>query len=252
MKKRINICTHDGWNHIAAIRDRIQDSIFLYINQRIAGSAKANTDGSIGSALPLIIGAGENMDVKFNGMLDEIRFYDEPIGFTDLQSLSRAYGIDPKYIPSSNAYLSAITIAPVAPLSPAFAKDVFDYTCELPAGTESVRVNAFPDDFKSTIDRYRSCRCFFRYRNINACGNCRGWYTVNTYTIDFTVAPTGIDEVVIADLKVIYNPSENCLIFENRDNIERVEIFSINGSKLYVQENISSGRLNLNPANLPR
>ena len=74
--------------------------------------------------------------------------------------------------------------------------------------------------------------------------------TVNTYTIDFSII-TGIEEHVSADLNVIYSQVENSLIFENRDHIDRVEIFNINGSKLYVQENISSGRLDLNPANLP-
>ena len=239
----------DGWNHIAAIRDRIQDSIYLYINQRIAASAKANTDGSIGSALPLIIGAGVNMDMKFAGMLDEMRFYDEPIGFIDLQSLSRKYGIDPKYIPSSNANLATILIVPAAPLTPAFASDVYDYTCALPAGTESVTVNAFPADFKSVITGTGPVDVSSGTGTSTLVVTAEDG-TVNTYTIEFTVT-VGIDEAKYADLKVIYNPSENCLIFENRDNIERVEIFNINGSKLYVQEKISSGRLNLNPANLP-
>ena len=135
-------------------------------------------------------------------------------------------------------------------MSPDFDKGVYDYTCELPAGTESVRVTALPEDFKSVITGTGNVDVTSGTGTSTLVVTAEDG-TVNTYTIVFTVAPTGIDEVIIADLKVIYNPSENCLIFENRDNIERVEIFSINGSKLYVQENITSGRLNLNPANLP-
>jgi hypothetical protein len=238
-----------GWNHIAAIRDRIQDSIFLYINQRIAGAAKANTDGSIGSALPLIIGAGENMDVKFNGMIDEIRFYDEPIGLTDLQNLTRQYGIDPKYIPSSNADLRSLTIIPAATLNPAFDKNVVEYNVELPSGTTSVRVTALPDNFLSTVTGTGEVDVSSGSGTAEVVVTAEDGVTVKTYTINFTIV-TGIDDARFANLIVVYNSIENSLVFVNRDDITRVEIFDITGSKRYVQENISSGRMNLGSANL--
>jgi len=239
----------DGWNHVAAVRDRIQDSIFLYINQRLVGAAKHNSE-DLGSTVPLIIGAGANKDVKFDGMLDEIRLYNEPISLTDLQTLTRQYGIDPKYIPSSNAYLKSMTLVPSAPLNPAFDKYVYEYTCELPAGIESVRVNALPDDFLSTVTGTGVVDVSSGSGTAEVVVTAEDGVTVRTYTINFTVV-TGIDDARFADLIVVYNSIENCLVFVNRDNIERVEIFNIAGIKLYEQKNISSGRMSLNSANLP-
>jgi hypothetical protein len=236
----------DGWNHIVAIRDRIKDSLFLYINQRMVSSAKDNTEGSIGSASPLIFGA---MDAKFNGILDEIRYYNEPIVIEDLQTLTRKYGIDPKYIPSSVADLKSITIIPAAALDPSFDKDVLEYAVELPDGTTSIRVVAFPQDIKANVTGTGDVDVSSGTGTAEIVVTAEDGYTVKTYTINFTVI-VGINDVISADLKVFYNSLDNCLVFANRDNIDRVEIYSIDGRKLYVEENISTGRMYLNSANL--
>ncbi len=237
----------DGWNHIAAIRDRVQDSIYLYINQRMVGAVKHNSE-DLGSTVPLIIGAGENKDVKFDGQLDEIRLYDEPISLIDLQTLTRQYGIDPKYIPSSNADLRSLTVIPAATLNPAFDKNVVEYNVELPSGTTSVRVTALPDDFLSNVSGTGEVDVSSGSATAEVVVTAEDG-TVKTYTVNFTVV-TGIDDARFADLVVVYNSIENSLIFLNRDDITRVEIFDITGSKRYVQENISSGRMNLGSANL--
>jgi hypothetical protein len=237
----------DGWNHIAAIRDRVNDSIYLYINQRMVGAVKHNSE-DLGSTVPLIIGAGADKDVKFDGMLDEIRLYNEPISVTDLQTLTRLYGIDAKYIPSSNADLRSLTVIPAADLSPAFDKNVVEYNVELPMGTTSVRVNALPDDFLSTVSGAGEVDVSSGSGTAEVVVTAEDG-TVKTYTVNFTVL-TGIDDARFADLVVVYNSMENSLIFLNRDDITRVEIFDITGSKRYVQENISSGRMNLGSANL--
>jgi len=236
----------DGWNHIAAIRDRIQDSIFLYINQRIAGSAKDNTDESIGSALPLIIGAGENMDVKFDGILDEIRFYNEPLVASELQILSNTYGIAAKYIPSSNANLRSITIAPAVVLTPAFDKNVTEYTAVLPAGTTSVNVSAFPDDFKSKITGMGSVNVSSGSGTAVLVVTAENGF-VKTYTISFTI--TGIDDISGEEPGVLYSPLQDCLIFVNIDNISRVEIYDVNGMKLFEKNDVAE-RMNLSGTNL--
>jgi hypothetical protein len=168
----------------------------------------------------------------------------------DLVTLTNQYGIAEKYIPSSNAYLSTILLVPAAPLTPAFDKDVFEYTVELPAGTESVTVNAFPVDFTATFTGTGTVDVSSGSATVEIVVTAEDEITVLTYTINFIVGGVGIDEALLADLQVIYNSVENSLNFINIDNVERVEIFSITGTKLYVQENISSGKMYLNSANL--
>jgi hypothetical protein len=238
----------DGWNHIAAVRDRIQDSIFLYINQRMVGAVKHNSE-DLGSAVPLIIGAGADKDAKFDGLLDEIRLYNEPISLTDLQTLTRQYGIDPKYIPSSNANLRSLTVIPAATLNPAFDKNVVEYNVELPSGTTSVRVTALPDNFLSTVTGTGEVDVSSGSGTAEVVVTAEDKVTLKTYTINFTVV-TGIEEVTGNELRVFYHSLENSLVFVNRDLIERVEIFSITGEKLYEQEPVTGGRMNLDPANL--
>ncbi|MBN1414269.1 MAG: cadherin-like beta sandwich domain-containing protein, partial [Bacteroidales bacterium] len=238
----------DGWNHIAAIRDRIQDSIFLYVNQRIVGSAKDNTDMSIGSDLPLIIGAGENKDVKFNGMLDEIRFYNAPLSFNDLKSLSNKYGIDARYIPSSNANLRSITLAPSAALTPAFDKNVTEYGAVLPGGTTSVRVTALPEDFKSTLTGTGNVDVSSGSGTAAIVVTAEDGITVKTYTVNFII--TGINEISGNGI-IYYNPLEDCLIFVNIDNISRVEIYDMAGMKLFEKNDVSE-RMSLHNANLKK
>jgi len=238
----------EGWNHIAAIRDRIKDSIFLYINTRIAGSAKDNTDKSIGSALPLIIGAGENRDVKFDGMLDEIRFYNEPLSLNDLKSLSKEYGIDPRYIPSSNADLRSITFVPIVTLTPAFDKDVTEYSAVLQEGTTTVRVTAWPDDFKAKITGAGDINVSSGSGTASIVVTAESGF-VKTYTINFTI--TGMDDVFGEGSNIIYNPLEDCLIFVNIDNISRVEIYDVTGMKLFEKNDVSE-RMYFNSANLKK
>jgi hypothetical protein len=237
----------DGWNHIAAIRDRIQDSIFLYINQRIVGSAKDNTDKSIGSTLPLIIGAGENKDVKFDGMLDEIRFYNEPLSLNDLKALSGKYGINSKYIPSSIADLTSITIIPATALMPAFNRNVTEYTAVLPAGTATFRVMALPADFKSKITGTGQYDISSGSVTVEIVVTAEDSVTIKTYTIDFSI--TGMDDIFGDGSAVIYNRLENCLFFINIDNISRVEIYNVAGMKL-IERNDISDRMSLNGTNL--
>jgi hypothetical protein len=212
----------------------------------MVASMKDNTNESIGSSLPLIIGAGGDKAATFDGMLDEIRFYDAPLSLIDLQSLSNVYGIKGRYIPSSNAFLRSLTIVPATALTPAFSKFVFDYAASLPEGTTSVTVNAFPDNLKSRITGTGAVDVSSGSGTSTIVVTAEDSVTVNTYTINFTI--TGINEISGNGI-IYYNPIENCLIFKNIDNISRVEVYNVAGIKL-IERNDISDRMSLNDANL--
>ncbi len=146
------------WNHIMAVRDLAQDSIFLYINGEKAGSILDETEGDISTTgLPLVIGNYHSGVRKVNGNLDEIAVYDFAFSAQEVADLFASVTLDGDCEVvstilelSSDANLSALEVS-AGTLDPAFEPNVTSYSVELPSGTSSVTVTATPNDPNATV-----------------------------------------------------------------------------------------------------
>ena len=65
----------DEWHHVACIRDAIQDSIRIFVDGVLEGSANAAGLGNLENSEPLTLGAGSPADSWFGGQLDEVRIW---------------------------------------------------------------------------------------------------------------------------------------------------------------------------------
>jgi hypothetical protein len=105
-----------GWNHIVAVRDRSDDSLYIYINGEKVQSLFDATELNISNESPMLIGNGESLTRKLgDAMLDEIRLYDDALSPTEIAALAEAYGIDikiPDAIDEVDAKTSSVNIYP--------------------------------------------------------------------------------------------------------------------------------------------
>ncbi len=146
------------WNHIAAVRDRAQDSIFLYINGVKAGSLLDETDLDISTTgLPMVIGNYHSGVRKVNGNLDEIAIYDFAFTAAEVADLYASVELDTDCEPvstivelSNDATLSALEVS-TGTLDPAFDPNTTSYSVELPEGTTSVTITATPTDANASV-----------------------------------------------------------------------------------------------------
>jgi len=80
---------HGPWVHVAAVRNRATDRIYLYRNGQEDCSTTDNTNGSIDKAVPLMIGLDELGSAAecFKGIMDDIRFYDFALTQPQIESI---------------------------------------------------------------------------------------------------------------------------------------------------------------------
>lgn len=76
------------WNQVVGVRDRVKDSLVIYLNgEKLAGMQDITEEG-IGSSLPLHIGYGADP-----GILDEVRLYDTALSASDIYDLYMSYNL---------------------------------------------------------------------------------------------------------------------------------------------------------------
>lgn len=147
------------WNHILAVRDRVQDSIFLYLNGVKVGSLLDETEGDISTTgLPMVIGNYHSGIRKINGALDEIAIYDFAFSEQEVADLYASVELDSDCEVlstivelSNDATLSALEVS-AGTLDPAFDPNVTSYSIELPEGTTSVTITATPNHPNATVE----------------------------------------------------------------------------------------------------
>lgn len=82
------------WAHLVGVRDMYEDSLKLYLNGKLIGSLKDDTEFDISSGdLPLVIGNNQNMDNAFRGQIDDLRFYNYPLTAEEVGSLYDSYDV---------------------------------------------------------------------------------------------------------------------------------------------------------------
>ena len=148
----------DQWNHIVAVRDRAQDSLFLYLNGTRIGALLDETDEDIATTgLPLVIGNYHSGPRKVNGNLDEIAVYNYALGEEDVMALysstattNECTQIDVISEASNDATLSELTVS-VGTLEPAFDPNITSYKVVLPEGTTSVMISAAANHPSATV-----------------------------------------------------------------------------------------------------
>ena len=87
----------DDWNHIVGVRDRADDSLYIYINGEKVASLFDGTVLDISNLSPMIIGNGETMGRKLgDAILDEIRLYDVALSPAEIAALTAEYGVKSK------------------------------------------------------------------------------------------------------------------------------------------------------------
>ena len=75
----------DVWHHVVAVRNAIEDQIFLYVDGELAGSTnKIYTDGFASPTAPLNIGHLLG-SYHFSGMIDEVVLYDKALSLEEIQ-----------------------------------------------------------------------------------------------------------------------------------------------------------------------
>jgi len=90
---KTNLNSTSNWNgpwvHVAAVRDRATDRIYLYRDGQEDCSTTDNTNGSIDKPVPLMIGLDELGSAAecFKGAMDDIRFYDFALTQPQIESI---------------------------------------------------------------------------------------------------------------------------------------------------------------------
>lgn len=75
----------DVWHHVVAVRNAIEDQIFLYVDGELEGSTgKIYTDGFASPTAPLNIGHLLG-GYHFDGMIDEVALYDKALSLEEIQ-----------------------------------------------------------------------------------------------------------------------------------------------------------------------
>ncbi len=149
----------DQWNHIVAVRDRASDSLYLYLNGELFGSALDETEEDISTpALPLVIGNYHSGVRKINGVIDELMLLDSAMSATDISAMYESLSVTDDCTVletitelSDDATLSALEVSE-GELTPAFDAGVTTYSVEVPEGTTSVTITATASDSAATVE----------------------------------------------------------------------------------------------------
>ena len=172
------------WVHVVAVRDTSAGKLSLFANGMLIGSGD-DTSGDISNGEPLWIGESTDEDgTAMSGDIREVRLYNYALGKGDIDTLFESYGIL-----GTDAYLSAITLDPAVELIPAFDSKVFNYTAELPTGTESVNVSVETSDENATVTGEGSIDVSSGSGLASLAVTAENGIAKNTYNIAFTSGP---------------------------------------------------------------
>ncbi|MBO8129895.1 MAG: T9SS type A sorting domain-containing protein [Candidatus Marinimicrobia bacterium] len=78
---------NDQWMHVVCVRDRIQDSLFIYINGEKVASIWDKTEGPIGTEHDLILGNYYKGTNKFKGILADFRIYGRALSDEEVKGM---------------------------------------------------------------------------------------------------------------------------------------------------------------------
>jgi len=135
---------------------------------------------------------------------------------------------------SDNAFLSSITLSE-GTLNPEFDKETLTYTVDVPMGTtDAPDVTAVTEDQNATV-------------NITAATEVPGTTTIvvtaidgstqKTYSIDFVL---GINYAQFSNVKLYPNPTKNVLNIINTNNVKSINILSLDGRMVLINNEINS------------
>lgn len=154
-----------------------------------------------------------------------------------------------KYAPN-NATLSELTVSE-GTLAPAFDAATYDYTVELPSGTTATpTVTPTTGSVNATFDVTDAADVTSSEeadRTTTIVVTAEDGETTLTYSIVFNIA-TGVHDMSLNNL-IYPNPASSRLYINHDVKIDRVEIFSITGSRVLIQNHIGTKAVDISELN---
>ena len=95
--------TNNEWVHVVCVRDRAQDSVFVYLNGQRLDAAEDLTERNIATDGKFYIGAIPAWGNHLEGALDELMMYNIALSPDSIAALAKGYGFDP-YMKDDVAY----------------------------------------------------------------------------------------------------------------------------------------------------
>ncbi|WP_235292364.1 LamG-like jellyroll fold domain-containing protein [Portibacter lacus] len=238
----------EEWNHIVAVRDANQDSLFLYLNGLKVASILDETDGDISTTgLPLVMGNYHQFGRKINGGIDEVAIYDFAFNASEVASLNAAFTIDSECEVlstieelSNDANLSNIEVS-AGTLSPDFDPAITSYTVEVPEGTASVTITATTSHPAAVVTGDGE---FSAIPGSTTLGITAEDGTTKDYSLSFTIEGQGNSRTVIEPgfetLWTAINSavSGDTLVLKNGETYTPIETYRINKKIVIIAEEI--------------
>ncbi len=150
-----DLLTTREWAHLVGVRDLETDSLYVYLNGTKIASEYDITEYDIASSTrPLIIGNNANIDMPFNGKLDEIRMYDTALSSAQILAMTTSYGIEQLVIPepkSTNCNLADLQVDGVT--VEGFSASEVEYSVELGSDVTTIpTVTATAEHDSATVE----------------------------------------------------------------------------------------------------
>ncbi len=139
-------------------------------------------------------------------------------------------------------------------LDPAFDPVTFDYEVELEMGTtETPAVTADPTDPNATVDITDAADVTSEDeadRTTTIVVTAEDGTTALTYTVVFTGAIVGVNDMEAGAFSIYPNPAENRLFISNGDQVESVTVTNLAGQVMQVERMNQGDRVGLDISNL--
>lgn len=240
----------DQWNHIMAVRDIVQDSLFLYLNGDLVGSLKDDTDLDIATTgLPLVIGNYHSEIRKMNGNLDEIAMYDFAFSASEVADLFASVTVDSDceivstiQELSNDASLANIEVS-AGSLDPDFDPNITSYKVELPEGTTSVTLTATANQEGAIVEGDGEITSIPGNNVITVTAEDG---TTKEYSVAFTIEGQGNSKTVVEpgfeSLFLAINSAidGDTLVLQNGEIYTPLESYNINKKLVIIAETIPS------------
>ncbi|MBN2699357.1 MAG: T9SS type A sorting domain-containing protein [Bacteroidales bacterium] len=213
----------NDWVHFVCVKDVEEDMLKVYLNGYLLASHTDETEADISNDGDLYIGTVPNRKTDCIGAIDEVIIYNKALNDFEVLELSQSYGF--QFIGNtSDATLADLLIEGTT--VDGFASGLFTYDVKLPSGTTTVpNVTATPTSENATVV-------------ITPATSLPGATTVQvtaengvnelTYTINFTVAPAGIEPGAIAGISIFPNPAHQTLTVTGAGN-STLSVCELNG-----------------------
>ncbi len=149
--------------------------------------------------------------------------------------------------PVTDATLSNLTLSE-GTLDPVFDAATYNYTAELPSGTTATpTVTATTTNANATVDITDATDVTSEDeadRTTTIVVTAEDSETELTYSVVFNVSTTGVHDLSPDNL-IYPNPASSRLYISHAVKIDRVEIYSITGSRVFSQNNISTEAIDI-------